>query len=330
MHKCSVIINNWNYAKFLREAVDSALAQTYGNVEVIAVDDGSTDNSINILRAYEDRITVIEKKNGGQASAFNAGYAASDGELVLFLDSDDFLAPNAIEESCRVFQSSRFGFFQFPMHVVDENSNQISEKLVPRIPMNGDPLDQLLRLGRYSHPPTSGNVFHRPVLDKLFPIDEADFPICADVALTTLAPFYGKRATHPTPLGFYRIHGNNNFGSTATAKKTRLQRSRDLEYSLRGLDLIYQEASKAGLTTGDLEGRDGGLVYTRIYLRKVGSRTDNSPGYLKNIKNSLTALFLDSTRSRFQRIQLFLRTIFLCLIPAWIFQRFCSDRISAS
>ena len=91
----SIIINNYNYGVFLREAVDSALNQTYLNTEVIVVDDGSTDRSREIIASYGDQIIPVLKGNGGQASAFNAGFAASRGEVVFFLDSDDILLPTA-------------------------------------------------------------------------------------------------------------------------------------------------------------------------------------------------------------------------------------------
>ncbi|MCC2671779.1 MAG: glycosyl transferase, partial [Armatimonadetes bacterium] len=75
----SVIINNYNYARYLPEAVESALAQTYPHTEVVVVDDGSTDHSRAVLAGYGDRLRTVFQENGGQASAFNAGFAASRG-----------------------------------------------------------------------------------------------------------------------------------------------------------------------------------------------------------------------------------------------------------
>ena len=87
----SIVVINYNYARFLRAAVDSALAQTFPNIEVIAVDDGSTDESRDVIESYGNRISSVFKPNGGQGSAFNAGFAASRGEVVIFLDADDAL-----------------------------------------------------------------------------------------------------------------------------------------------------------------------------------------------------------------------------------------------
>jgi glycosyltransferase involved in cell wall biosynthesis len=91
----SVIVNNFNYAQFLRAAVDSALGQTYADTEVIVVDDGSTDESRRVIAGFGDRVLPILKDNGGQASAFHAGLRASNGEVIIFLDADDLLLPSA-------------------------------------------------------------------------------------------------------------------------------------------------------------------------------------------------------------------------------------------
>src|SRR5215208_719446 len=84
----SVLISNYNYEGFLREAVNSALNQTYPNVEVVVVDDGSTDNSREVIASYRERVVPVLKENGGQASACNAGFQVSRGEIAIFLDAD--------------------------------------------------------------------------------------------------------------------------------------------------------------------------------------------------------------------------------------------------
>src|SRR5262245_21627849 len=92
----SVIIPCYNGAAFLRETVQSAVAQTHVPLEVIVVDDGSTDDSAAIADSFGPPVRVIRQKNQGESVARNQGVAASSGEYLMFLDADDLLAPNAL------------------------------------------------------------------------------------------------------------------------------------------------------------------------------------------------------------------------------------------
>ncbi len=96
----SVIIPVYNVEEYLRECIDSVLNQTYGNFEIILVDDGSTDSSGEICDEYlekDDRITVIHQKNGGLSAARNAGFTEANGKYIYFLDSDDYITENTLE-----------------------------------------------------------------------------------------------------------------------------------------------------------------------------------------------------------------------------------------
>ncbi len=94
----TIVIVNYNYARFVAAAIDSALEQSYDPVEVIVVDDGSTDGSRRIIASYGERIRSLFQDNGGQGAAYNAGWRAARGEFVLFLDSDDVLMKDAIAQ----------------------------------------------------------------------------------------------------------------------------------------------------------------------------------------------------------------------------------------
>src|SRR3546814_148739 len=95
----SIVIANYNYARFLRRCIDSALGQDHPQVEVVVVDDASSDESAAVIRSYGSRVVpCLKKSNGGHAAAFNAGFAASRGEVVFFLDADDYLYPDARSE----------------------------------------------------------------------------------------------------------------------------------------------------------------------------------------------------------------------------------------
>lgn len=105
----SVIIPNYNYGDFVASAIESALSQSYPNVETIVVDDGSTDASAAVIATFSERIQVIAKENGGLSSARNVGIHAARGELLLFLDSDDILLPGAIEELLNAYAAAGSG-----------------------------------------------------------------------------------------------------------------------------------------------------------------------------------------------------------------------------
>ncbi len=102
----SILINNYNYGRFLGDAIRSALAQSYANLEIVVVDDGSTDNSVETAQTFGDVVHLIAKENGGQASSFNAGFAASRGEIICLLDADDEFLPGKVERIVEVFRQN--------------------------------------------------------------------------------------------------------------------------------------------------------------------------------------------------------------------------------
>lgn len=100
----SIIIPNRDYGRYLREAVDSALGQTYEPVEVIVVDDGSTDESRSVIRSYGGKVQAVLQANLGAPGARNAGISRAAGEFLVFLDADDSLLPDAVESLLQGFR----------------------------------------------------------------------------------------------------------------------------------------------------------------------------------------------------------------------------------
>ena len=100
----SVIIAAYNTAQYVGEAIESALAQTYSPVEVIVVDDGSTDNTRDVLAAYGDRIIMLQQKNSGAAAARNTGLKAAHGEFMAVLDSDDVWTPDKLKRQMKLIE----------------------------------------------------------------------------------------------------------------------------------------------------------------------------------------------------------------------------------
>ena len=109
MPEISVVVPVYNVRDYLRKNIDSILAQTFTDYELILVNDGSKDDSLSILREYEqkdDRITVIDKPNGGLSDARNAGMAIATGKYIQFIDSDDFVEPELLEKCWRKLEET--------------------------------------------------------------------------------------------------------------------------------------------------------------------------------------------------------------------------------
>ncbi|MDP9395269.1 MAG: glycosyltransferase [Actinomycetota bacterium] len=206
--KVSVVVLSHNYAQFLRTAIDSALAQLYP-VEVLVVDDGSTDSSRAIIDGYDDRVARLYKENGGNSSVVNAAVRRTTGDIVMFLDADDLLRPEAAGEVAAAW-TPECAKVQFRLTLIDADGHRTGVDPPPWVPMpSGDVVPQLLATGRYVTPVMTGNAFSRRVLDALLPIPEEDFRNTNDGYLNPLAPFHGPVVSVERELGCYRLHGRN-------------------------------------------------------------------------------------------------------------------------
>src|SRR5436305_4940478 len=126
MKTVSVIIPAYNYARYIAEAIDGALAQTHAPLEVIVVDDESTDDTPRVLAGYGDRIRTIRQPNGGAAAARNTGMAAARGEYVAFLDADDVWLPRKLELQLQRFEADPdLGLVHCAMEVIDREGRTV-------------------------------------------------------------------------------------------------------------------------------------------------------------------------------------------------------------
>lgn len=124
----SVLIAVYNVEQYLRECMDSLIAQTLENIEIICVNDGSTDNSLAVLKEYaakDSRITIIDKKNNeGLLLARKSGVLASNGKYIMFVDSDDFLASDACEQALSLIENHKVDILQFTCGVEDNSGKE--------------------------------------------------------------------------------------------------------------------------------------------------------------------------------------------------------------
>lgn len=212
----TIVINNHNYARFLGEAIDSALAQTYAKVEVVVVDDGSTDESREVIKRYGWRVIPILKENGGQGSAYNSGFQASHGEAICFLDADDALSPTAMELASAMLTASQASKVQWPLLLTDAAGNPTGALSTRSTPPDGDLLCMVTRDGPfYDWYLTTGALYARWALQRVLPVPESEYRLGSDEYLTTLAPVLGCIKNIPQALGTYRNHGGNNYAGQA-------------------------------------------------------------------------------------------------------------------
>jgi glycosyltransferase involved in cell wall biosynthesis len=248
----SVIINNYNYGRFLAAAIDSALAQDWRTgevpgVEVIVVDDGSTDESASIIAGYGTRVTAILKDNGGQGSAFNTGFTAAHGAIVNFLDSDDLLHPDAARRAVAAFAEWPEAIqFLTPLDLIDAKGHPMGRRF-PSVDLpEGDLRPRVMSWGPWAYPtvPNTGNFWRRRYLERVLPMPEQRFRIGADEYLAAIASLYGQLHSAAEPVGCYRAHGRNAYwrGSLAVDDV-----AADSFFYDRIANLLSEHAARLGL-----------------------------------------------------------------------------------
>jgi hypothetical protein len=213
--RVSIVITNHNYARFLADAIESALAQTHPDCELIVVDDGSTDGSRALLEHYPE-VTAVLQPNLGQAAAFNAGFERAGGDACIFLDADDSLAPGAARIVAETFaRDPRVAKVMYRLRVVDEAGVPTGElKPSGHLPLrSGDLRRQELRFPfDLTWMATSGNAFRRSALARIFPVPADDYPrVGADWYLSHLVPLLGEVAFLDEVGGSYRVHEANSY-----------------------------------------------------------------------------------------------------------------------
>jgi len=210
----SVIINNYNYARFLPDAINSVLKQSFTDYEIIVVDDCSTDNSRDVILSYGDKIRpVFLERNGGQGSACNAGVEASKGELISFLDADDVFYKDKL---MRVYEAAQKKPNAILIYHQCYNTNIIGEILSGPHPTRlwqGDLRKKIYRHAESMLPQTSLLTFRSDFLHKIFPMSQFFTREAADALIQYLAALSGEVACIPEPLVLYRIHGNNAYSA---------------------------------------------------------------------------------------------------------------------
>jgi len=210
----SVLVPNYNYARYIGQTLESALRQTYPYFEVIVCDDGSTDNSCAVIETHiqkDSRLKLVRKRNGGVASALNAAYQQSNGQIICILDADDIWMPNKLEKILEAFKlESKCGFVIHNVIQIDGSGKIIKPTPMYRRLACGWMAPFALENGGFVHniPPASALSVRREVADFIFPIDET-FVRNADSLIFRLAPFVTVIGSVQDVLSEFRLHGAN-------------------------------------------------------------------------------------------------------------------------
>lgn len=256
--KISVLINCYNYGRFVGEAIASVRCQTHAPDELLVVDDGSTDDSedqINQALQGYSRGQLISRQNGGQLAAFNTGFLESSGDILFFLDADDCYEPLHIEKVLGVFQQNKDVGFVFTVHRRTDDPNCI----VNYKRGSGDlgPSAILVWLtGSYIGSVTSSIAMRRSVAGRFMPLPvhlEKDWVTRADDCLILASSLTGTRKFFlPEPTFRYRMHESNAFAKRHQSRFDRYAHSlrvcrfmqtirSQFNYDWRSSKLLYQE-----------------------------------------------------------------------------------------
>jgi glycosyltransferase involved in cell wall biosynthesis len=205
--RISIIINNYNYENYVGKAISSALEQEYTNVEVVVVDDGSTDRSAAVIKQFNvDKFEV--KQNGGQVSALNRGFSLSSGDVVIFLDADDYLYPSCCKAIADVYQRETC-CYQFKLDVIDGNG-QPTGGIMPVVDLLDTGHQSFVKQHGYiPAAPMSGMAYSKEYAATVLPADERVWQSAYDGYLVYVAAATGLVTPINQSHGAYRVHGKS-------------------------------------------------------------------------------------------------------------------------
>ncbi len=265
--KISVIMPVYNCDKYLEEALVSLIIQTYKDFEVIAINDGSTDNSLNILEKYakfDSRIKIISQKNSGIVKALNNGIKASNGEYIARMDGDDISFPNRFTEQVRILDdNSDIVLVAGNFEVINEESEFIYKEVI--VPDD----DYIQRAFYLRNAVAHGSVmFRKSVVEKIGLYSEAFGPT-EDMELWMRLTRAGKFSATGTSVYRWRVNQKgitsiNNSESIKRAAQHIEKRWQDNEPELLSRKDIINKSKKYNLLFGDT-----GRHYTKLFLADI-------------------------------------------------------------
>jgi glycosyltransferase involved in cell wall biosynthesis len=259
----SVIIPNFNRMNLISETLRSILNQTRPPDEIIVVDDGSTDQSVDVIRKFEPHVTLLVQENGGPAAARNRGFAAAKGQFIQFFDSDDLCTPNKIEVQLAALLDTGADVAYSPWLQAELRDGLAVYRELPLqqrpLPSNRPPEYFFLRSWVTTFQPC---LFRREVLEKAGPFSE-DLKPSEDSELLLRILLTGAKLVHvPNTLVLYRLHSSNQISGSALRPSTRAVDW--FKFTSRVMNLIDQNPERFSRLDRRIWGRE--LAFARYQL----------------------------------------------------------------
>ncbi|HZT68976.1 MAG TPA: glycosyltransferase family A protein [Terriglobia bacterium] len=235
----SVLVTNYNYGKYIGDAIQSVLAQTYPKFEVIVCDDGSKDNSCEVIETWcrkDPRILLIRQPNGGQGAALNTAFSAAKGDVIALLDGDDMALERRLELVIQAFQQHPgTGMVTHPLRILDAQGRPGGRE--PEEPLDEGWLAPALLHGPEPvFPPTSGLALRVEIAKRIFPLPPSRVARSHwDWLIREAAAFQAPVAAVNDTLGVYRLHGHSLFGHSRLVTLDQIEaRLADLKEAMEG------------------------------------------------------------------------------------------------
>jgi len=207
MPKVSVIIPTFNCERFIGEAIESVLAQTYRDFELIVVDDGSEDKTAERVKQYGDKLTYLNQPNSGQARARNLGYTHSSGEYLAFLDSDDQWYPQMLEIEIQALDANpKVGLVYSDVDLIDEDGKLLQQHYLAQRAQRKKPFNSII--GYHWIPYPSASLKRRSIFEKAGCFDVSFYKGGEDVLLWAKMYRLADFLRIPQSLAQRRIHGH--------------------------------------------------------------------------------------------------------------------------
>jgi Glycosyl transferase family 2 len=313
----TALIDTYNHESFIADAIESVLAQDFpaSEIEIIVVDDGSVDRTPDVVRKFAPRVRLLRKRNGGQASAFNAGIAESAGAITAFLDGDDWWVPAKLTAVANAFHSDEaVGVVGHGLTQVNPDGSHRVEtpREMLRFRVDSVGAARKFRLCR-GFLGTSRMAFRKEVLRQIGTVPE-ELKFEADEYLFSLGPILSDVMILPEPLTFYRLHGGNLFqmakGDEGMRRKQRV---------LSALSAILREQLPQRGVSQDVAKIIAECVQVEAELLRLGLE-NGFPWETLSVERKVIEIFL-SDASPWQRLFSYMRLAPVLVMPSAAYYR---------